>query len=61
MAHSFNTPFLLVEIRMNIKIKRRRNIRVSKYDTYSFIITLAFNTSGCKRMPKSMKDQMWNV
>lgn len=61
ITHTVNTPFLLIEIRMNIQIKCRCYIRVTKYDADSFIITLAFNASGCKCMPEPVKNQVGNI
>ena len=61
ITHTINTPFLLIEIRMNVQIKCRCYVWVTEYDADSFIITLAFNTSGRKCVPKSMKDQVGNI
>ncbi len=54
VTHTVDTSFLLTEIRMNIQIERSCHIRVTKYDTDCFIITLTFNASGRECVPKSV-------
>ena len=47
--------FFLIKIWMYIQIERCRNIRVSEYYTYGFIVASAFNASGGKCVAQSME------
>lgn len=61
VTHTVNTSFLLTKIRVNIQIECSCHIRVTKYDTDCFIITLTFNASGRKCVAEPVKDQMRNI
>lgn len=54
-VHTGDAAFFLIKIWMYIQIEGRRNIRVSEYYTYGFIIASAFNASGGECMAQSME------
>ena len=46
--HFVDAFFLLVHIRVNVKVESRADIRMTKYDADSLVVTLAFN-AACRK------------
>ena len=59
--HAVNTAFLLVDIRVDVKIESCGDIGVTEDGTNGLVVTLALYASSSKSMSKPMEDYLRDI
>lgn len=59
--HAVNTAFLLVDIRVDVKIESCGDIGVTEDGTNGLVVTLALYASSSKSMAKPMEDYLRDI